>query len=87
MQIANLYQVERASIGAEILVAGKRRFITADQQQMLTLLISTYEAAMMKNKDLIVMQEELQTMNDQLEEMVEERTKRVSIRKRKGRRE
>lgn len=77
--IANrkLYKTERVRIGVEIMFAGKRRFITADQQQMLTLLISTYEAAVMKNKELILMQEELQTMNDQLEEMVEERTKEL----------
>ncbi len=74
--IANrrLQHVERVRIGVEILFAGKRRFITADQQQMLTLLISTYEAAVIRNKELLLMQEELQTMNDQLEEMVEERT-------------
>ena len=77
--IANrkIYKSERVRIGVEIMFAGKRRFITADQQQMLTLLISTYEAAVMKNKELILMQEELQTMNDQLEEMVEERTKEL----------
>jgi PAS domain S-box-containing protein len=74
--IANqkLHSIQRVRIGVEILFAGKRRFITADQQQMLTLLISTYEAAVMKNKELLNTQEELQTMNDQLEEMVEERT-------------
>ena len=74
--IANrkLHTTERVRIGVEILFAGKRRFITADQQQMLTLLISTYEAAVMKNKELLNTQEELQAMNDQLEEMVEERT-------------
>lgn len=77
--IANrkIYKSERVRIGVEIMFAGKRRFITANQLQMLTLLISTYEAAVMKNKELILMQEELQTMNDQLEEMVEERTKEL----------
>ena len=65
---------ERVRIGVEILFAGKRRFITADQQQMLTLLISTYEAAVIRNRELLQMQEELQTLNDQLEMMVEERT-------------
>ena len=74
--IANqsLRQTDRVRIGVEIIFAGKRRFIAADQQHMLTLLISTYEAAVVKNKELLHVQEELQTMNEQLEEMVEERT-------------
>jgi len=74
--IANqsLRQTERVRIGVEIIFAGKRRFIAADQQHMLTLLISTYEAAVIKNRELLHVQEELQTMNEQLEEMVEERT-------------
>src|SRR5450759_2467787 len=48
--IANrkLYESDRVRIGVEILFGGKRRFITADQQQMLTLLISTYEAAVLR---------------------------------------
>jgi len=74
--IANqsLRQTERVRIGVEIIFAGKRRFIAANQQQMLTLLISTYEAAVLKNTELLQTQEELQTLNEQLEEMVEERT-------------
>ena len=71
----HLYQTERLRIGTEILFAGKRRFITVDQQQMLTLLISTYEAATIRNRELLQMHEELKAMNEQLEEMVEERTK------------
>jgi PAS domain S-box-containing protein len=74
--IANqsLRHTERVRIGVEIIFGGKRRFIAADQQQMLTLLISTYEAAVIKNRELLNVQEELQTMNEQLENMVEERT-------------
>jgi len=74
--IANqsLIQTERVRIGVEIIFAGKRRFIAANQQQMLTLLISTYEAAVLKSKELLQTQEELQTLNDQLEVIVEERT-------------
>lgn len=69
-----LKQSERVRIGVEILFAGKRRFITADQQQMLSLLISTYEAAVIRNAELLNIQEELQTINENLELMVEERT-------------
>lgn len=67
-------KVERVRIGVEIFFAGKRRFITADQQQMLSLLLSTYEAAAQRNVELIKTQQELQTLNDHLEEIVEERT-------------
>ena len=81
--LANLQQIlanrqlrkgERVRIGVEILFAGKKRFITADQQQMLTLLISTYEAAVHRNAELIRTQDELTALNERLEDMVEERT-------------
>lgn len=64
----------RVSIGVEIHFAGKRRFITADQQQMLSLLLSTYDAAVHKNKELIQTQDELRALNDRLEDLVAERT-------------
>ena len=47
---------DRVSFGIEIMFGGKQRLITADQLQMLTLLISTYEAAVVKNTELIKMQ-------------------------------
>jgi PAS domain S-box-containing protein len=76
---------ERVRIGVEIRFAGKTRFITADQQQMLTLLISTYEAAVHRNAELIQTQNELKALNERLEDMVEERTAalRVEITERK----
>ncbi|MBU1108884.1 MAG: response regulator [Candidatus Riflebacteria bacterium] len=69
-----LVKVERVRIGVEIVFGGKRRFITADQQQMLSLLLSTYEAAAQRNVELIKTQEKLHALNDHLEELVEERT-------------
>ena len=71
---SKLKNSQRVRIGVEIMFAGKRRFITADQQQMLTLLISTYEAAVIRNAELLNVQEELQTINENLETMVEKRT-------------
>jgi len=65
---------ERVRVGLEIRFGGKNRFITADQQQMLSMLISTYEAAVNRNNELIQAQEELTTINERLEELVEERT-------------
>jgi PAS domain S-box-containing protein len=72
------YENERVRIGVEIKFAGKTRFITADQQQMLSLLISTYEAAVSRNKELIQSQNELRSLNDHLEDMVAERTASLS---------
>jgi len=69
-----MVKIERIRIGVEIFFGGKRRFITADQQQMLSLLLSTYEAAAQRNIELINTQEELRIINDHLEELVEKRT-------------
>jgi PAS domain S-box-containing protein len=65
---------DRVRVGVEILFAGKRRFISADQQQMLSLLLSTYEAAVQRNHELAQTQEELRALNDHLEDKVVERT-------------
>jgi PAS domain S-box-containing protein len=74
--IANrkLFKNERVRVGLEIMFGGKRRFVTADQQQMLTLLISTYEEAVRKNSELVKTQNMYKLLNERLEDMVEERT-------------
>ena len=69
---------ERVRIGVEIMFAGKTRFITADQQQMLSLLISTYEAAVHRNSELVKAQDELRELNERLEDLVELRTAALS---------
>jgi DNA-binding response OmpR family regulator len=69
-----LSKIEPKFVSIEILFAGKKRSITSDQQQILSLLLSTYEAAVNRNKELIQAQEELTTMNERLEELVDERT-------------
>ncbi|HUW06943.1 MAG TPA: response regulator [Williamwhitmania sp.] len=65
-------------VGVEISFGGKKRFITANQQQMLSLLISSYDAAVQKNSELVQAQEELRTINERLEELVEVRTADLS---------
>jgi len=65
-----LHQGERVRAEVEIMFAGKRRFITADQQQMATLLISTYEAAVRRNAELTQTQNELKSLNERLENLV-----------------
>jgi CheY-like chemotaxis protein len=69
-----LRQVEKAQMGLEIFFAGQRYFITSDRLQILNLLLSTYEAAVQKNLELIKARDELQRFNEQLEARVAERT-------------
>jgi two-component system, sensor histidine kinase and response regulator len=68
------YMTERARINVDIPVAGRTRSISMDPQQMLTMLISTYESAIDRNTELVRTQEELSKINDHLEELVVERT-------------
>lgn len=49
--------------------------ISAGRRQILTFLLSTYENAVQQNRDLVLMQRELQRLNEQLEERVRERTR------------
>jgi PAS domain S-box-containing protein len=69
---------ERVRVGVEILFGGKKRFITASQQQMLTLLISTYEAAVERNNELVQARDDLKKLNEHLEELVVKRTAALS---------
>jgi two-component system cell cycle sensor histidine kinase/response regulator CckA len=64
----------RTQMGMEIVFAGQRLVVTPERQQILDLLISTYEMAVQKNLELQRVQEELRTLNESLEEKVEERT-------------
>ncbi len=64
----------RMQAGVEIVVGNQRYFITSDRQQILDLLISTYEAAVQRNTELSKTRDELQALNEHLEELVEERT-------------
>jgi light-regulated signal transduction histidine kinase (bacteriophytochrome) len=59
--------VEQAGMGVEIYFHGQRHFITADRLQILNLLMSTYEAAIQRNKELNRSQEELRSLNTKLD--------------------
>src|SRR3990172_4516954 len=54
---------EKLQIGLHILLGGERHFITADRQQILDLLISTYEEAVHLNDDLKAREEQLARAN------------------------
>jgi PAS domain S-box-containing protein len=60
--------------GLEIIFNGEKYSITPERQQMVDLLISTYEAAVQKNLELLRVETELNALNERLEEKVKERT-------------
>ena len=70
-------QVRRRGEGAEerleVAFNGHRYIITSDRQQMLNLLLSTYENAVHQNQKLIETQRELQKINEQLQQEIIER--------------
>jgi len=68
------FEVRENKNHVEVLYGGQSYTITSDRKQIINLLISTYEAAILKNNQLIKTQDELQVLNKNLEEMVEERT-------------
>jgi signal transduction histidine kinase len=70
----NLRDREENQSGIQISYRGEKYSIASNRRQILNLLLSTYETAMLKNLDLIRTQEELKSLNDDLEEMVNKRT-------------
>ncbi|MBI4535504.1 MAG: response regulator [Ignavibacteriae bacterium] len=58
---------EKSRLGVEIFFAGQKHAITSDRLQILDLLISTYETAVHKNRELLKVQEKLQQLNTELE--------------------
>ena len=69
-----LRRTERLQVGVQLQFGGQSHFITAERQQILDLLISTYEGAVQINEELEVKQQELQQANGALEARVAERT-------------
>lgn len=62
-----MHRADATAMGVEIYFNGQRHFITADRLQILNLLMSTYEAAIQRNKELNRSQEELLLLNTQLD--------------------
>ena len=58
----------------KITFEGQEYVITAGRRQILDLLLSTYEAAIRKNTELVRTRDQLQLINEQLERRVAERT-------------
>lgn len=70
----HLRENESTQMGVEIFFAGRKFFITSDRLQILNLLLSTYEAAIQRNRELVSARDELRDLNENLEAKVRERT-------------
>ena len=73
-----LRKTERLQVGVQLHFGGQSHFITAEKQQILDLLISTYEGAVQINEELELKQRELQQAKDTLEAKVGERTSELA---------
>ncbi|MEW6194585.1 MAG: response regulator [Bacteroidota bacterium] len=58
----------QSQIGVEIFFAGQKHLITSDRIQIIDLLMSTYETALQKNRELERAKDELSKLNSQLVE-------------------
>ena len=63
----HLRESDTPQMGVEIFFAGRKFFITSDRLQILNLLLSTYEAAVQKNRELSTTQDKLRDLNENLE--------------------
>ena len=64
-------------MGLEIVFNGEKYSITPERQQIVDLLISTYEAAVQKTLELQRVEKELNALNEHLEEEVKQRTAKL----------
>jgi len=60
-------RVDDVSMGVDIYFNGQKHFIKADRPQILNLLLSTYDAAIQRNRELNRSHEELQSLNARLD--------------------
>lgn len=65
---------EKVQIGIDISFAGKKHHIAASRLQILNMLLSTYETAVQKNQELTEARDQLRELNENLEDLVAERT-------------
>src|SRR3989339_520985 len=75
----NMHDREKSQKGFHIFYRDEKFLITSHRRQILNLLLSTYETAMSKNIDLLRARDELRSLNDDLEEMVNKRTAALHI--------
>ena len=73
---------DQPGMGLEIVFSGQKHFITADRLQILNLLLSTYEAAIQRNRELSHTRDSLHETNRELQELTLELEDRVRLRTR-----
>jgi DNA-binding response OmpR family regulator len=79
---SQMRQSEQPGMGLEIVFSGQKHFITADRLQILNLLLSTYEAAIQRNRELSTTRDTLHETNRELQHLTQELEDRVSVRTR-----
>jgi signal transduction histidine kinase len=79
---SHMRRSEEAGMGLEIVFGGQKHFITADRLQILNLLLSTYEAAIQRNKELSSTRDTLHRTNQELQDLTHELEDRVDVRTR-----
>ncbi len=79
---SQMRQSEQPGMGLEILFGGQKHFITADRLQILNLLLSTYEAAIQRNRELSTTRDTLHETNKELQQLTTELEDRVRMRTR-----
>jgi len=79
---SHMRQNEQPGMGLEIVFSGQKHFITADRLQILNLLLSTYEAAIQRNRELSTTRDTLHETNKELQQLTLELEDRVKIRTR-----
>jgi signal transduction histidine kinase/ActR/RegA family two-component response regulator len=79
---SHMRQNEQPGMGLEIVFGGSRHFITADRLQILNLLLSTYEAAIQRNRELSTTRDTLHETNRELQQLTSELEDRVLLRTR-----
>jgi signal transduction histidine kinase len=79
---SQMRQSDQPGMGLEIMFSGQKHFITADRLQILNLLLSTYEAAIQRNRELSSTRDTLHETNRELQELTHELETRVRLRTR-----
>jgi DNA-binding response OmpR family regulator len=79
---SQMRQSEQPGMGLEIMFSGQKHFITADRLQILNLLLSTYEAAIHRNRELSSTRDTLHETNQELQQLTTELESRVKMRTR-----
>ena len=71
---AHLRNLHEVQMSMQVFFGGQKHIITSDRAQILNMLLSTYEAAVQRNRELEQMRDELRMLNEDLERKVHERT-------------